>query len=87
LLLFPQGGRAANQMRAAARVAPFRCRWSLEFAQKNTILDVCSAEGAEVRIFLDLCQLRASAGKKQVWLCQITLAAGTFLNTRMEFDE
>ncbi len=39
-----QGGRAAYQIRANARFAVVRSRWSLEFAQEDTILADCSAE-------------------------------------------
>jgi len=39
-----QGGRAANQIRATARVPSTRSRWSLEYAQENNILAVSSTE-------------------------------------------
>ena len=40
----PQGGWAANQMRATARLALVRSRWSLNFVKKLTILDVVVQE-------------------------------------------
>jgi hypothetical protein len=38
----PQGGRAANQMRATARAAMACSRWSLVFVKKLTIFELSS---------------------------------------------
>ena len=35
-----EGGWATNQMRATARLAVVRSRWSLDYAKKLTILDI-----------------------------------------------
>ena len=43
--LSTQGDWAANQMRATARLAVVRSRWSLNFVKKLTILDISSTEG------------------------------------------
>ena len=37
------GWQGHNQIRATARLTPARSRWSLKFAQENTILNICSA--------------------------------------------
>ena len=48
ILMFsvPQGGWAANQMRATARLTIVRSRWSLNFVKKLTILNISSPESA-----------------------------------------